>query len=245
MVRLFLPVPEEVPAQLRVEGARWHYLARVLRVAKGDVLEVFDGRGRAFEAHIAAASEDHAQLALGSPRAAPPRRPLVLVQGLPKADKLERVLQHGTELGATSFAPVTTARSVVRLSDERAASRLSRWRRIAEEAARQCGRSDIPDVLPVRPLLEAVRALPAGTRILVLDEAARAVTLSQAFTSVRAEGAPVALVVGPEGGLDDEERQALASLGGVPVTLGARVLRTETASLAALALLLHLDGELG
>jgi 16S rRNA (uracil1498-N3)-methyltransferase len=169
---------------------------------------------------------------------------LALVQGLPKGDKLEWVLQKGTELGATLFAPADTARAVVKLDEKRAAERVKRWTKIVEEAARQCGRADVPEVHPPRALLEAVASLPPGTRLLVLDEEERARPLGQAVASLP-EGDPLALVVGPEGGLDRGEVTALAEVGGVPVTLGRRVLRTETAALAALAVLQHLRGELG
>ncbi|MGZ3458849.1 MAG: RsmE family RNA methyltransferase, partial [Archangium sp.] len=175
---------------------------------------------------------------------APASREVHILQGLPKGDKLEWVLQKGTELGATAFHPVAAARSVVKLEPRRAEERTTRWMKIVEEAARQCRRNDVPLVHAPRPLLEAARALAPGTTLLVLDEEESAVPLGEAFRAC-APGAPVALVVGPEGGLAREEVSALRSLGGRPVTLGRRILRTETAALAALAVMAHLDGELG
>ena len=246
MVRLLLPLPASAPREARVEGERFHYLARVLRLSPGDALEVFDGAGRSFAARVESMGENRATLSLGPPveSSLRPRRDITLVQGLPKADKLEWVLQKGTELGAAAFAPVETARSVVKLGAERAGPRQKRWARIVEEAARQCGRSDVPAVHPARPLLEAVRALPHGTRLLVLDEEERQTRLSAAYAALE-EAAPLALLVGPEGGLERGEVEALRALSATPVTLGRRVLRTETASVAALAVLLHLEGELG
>lgn len=241
MIRLLVPIPEPAPEALEVRGERHHYLTRVLRLTAGDGLEVFDGAGRAFTAKVLSVDAEAATLSLGEPVASSTAPRIAIVQGLPKGDKLEWVIQKGTELGAWAFAPATTERAVVKLEEKRARDRQQRWQKIAEEAARQCGRSDVPQVLPVRPLREAVAAFE-GAQVLVLDEEERALRLSEA---VRQDASPRVLVVGPEGGLSRGEVQALKALGAVPVTLGARVLRTETASLAALAVLAHLAGELG
>ncbi len=244
MVRLFVPVPETPPTEVVLTGDRRHYLLHVLRLAEGASLEVFDGTGRAFEARVVRVDAQEVHLSLGPPRSAPPRRAVSVLQGLPKGDKLEWVLQKGTELGAAAFYPVATARSVVKLEPRRAEERTARWNKIVEEAARQCRRNDVPRVHAPQPLLEAARALSPGTTLLVLDEEETAVPLGEAFRAC-APGAPVALVVGPEGGLAREEVAALTTLGARGVSLGARILRTETAALAALAVMAHLDGELG
>jgi len=240
--RLLVPDAAHAAAPLRVAGEAFHHL-RVLRVAKGDSLEVFDGKGRAWAAEVLSVEEDAAVLRLGLERTAPRGRPVSLVQALPKADKLELVLQKGTELGVHAFFPSVSERSVVRLEGKSAEARQLRWQRIAEEAARQCGRAEVPTVHAVRGLLEAVRSLPASTRLLVLDEEETQVRLAQAAFVDRS--APLALVVGPEGGLARTEVEALRELGGVSISLGPLVLRTETAALAALAVLRHLDGLLG
>ena len=244
MVRLFAPLPEPAPAEVELTGERRHYLLHVLRLEEGDALEVFDGKGRAFEARVAHVTPDVVRLTLGTARVAPPRREVSILQGLPKGDKLELVLQKGTELGATAFHPVATARSVVKLEPKRAEERTSRWTKIVEEAARQCRRNDVPRVATPAPLVDAARSLPAGTVLLVLDEEESAVPLGEAFRAAGA-GTAVALVIGPEGGLAREEVDVLKALGARPVTLGKRILRTETAALAALAVMMHLDGELG
>lgn len=246
MVRLLLPLPEPPPPTARVEGPRLHYLVNVLRLREGDALEVFDGRGGAYPAQVSTLRDEAAELSLGPRRAAPPRRPIAVVQGLPKGEKLELIIQKGTELGASAFAPAFTRRAVVKLDDRRAAAKTRRWRTIAEGAARQCGRSDVPLVHAPRALPDAVEAASEGggpARVLVLDEEERATLLREAHAG--SGEAPLVLVVGPEGGLDREEVQALTRRGAIPVTLGALVLRTETAALAALAVLRHLDGDLG
>jgi 16S rRNA (uracil1498-N3)-methyltransferase len=242
MKRLLVPGAGEGHA--RVTGPRAHYLRHVLRVVPGEALEVFDGSGTSFEARVETSDEAGVTLVLGAASRTPALRVVTVLQGLPKGDKLELVLQKGTELGASAFVPVACERSVVKLEGKEEAKQ-GRWQRIVEEAARQCGRADVPTVARAVGLLEGVRGLAAGTQVLVLDESERVVPLSAAFSAVRDGRTPVALVVGPEGGLARAEVEALVALGAVPVTLGRRVLRTETAALAALVVLRHLDGELG
>lgn len=240
--RLLLPHAGEATGPVLVQGDAFHHL-RVLRLGPGDPLEVFDGKGRAWEAEVLEVSRDSATVRLGPLRKASTGRHVSLLQALPKADKLELVLQKGTELGAHAFYPALSERSLVRLSKAAAETRRARWQRIADEAARQCGRADTPAVHALQGLLHAARALPPSTRVLILDEEERTLGLAKA-ASVDV-GAPLALVVGPEGGLARPEVEALRALGGVSVSLGPLVLRTETAALAALAVLRHLEGLLG
>lgn len=242
MIRLLLEVPAPAPDTLTVRGERLHYLAHVLRLREGAALEVFDGRGARFAATVVSLGEDAATLSLSAPQPGVFGSALTLLQGLPKADKLEWIIQKGTELGVSRFMPVATARAVVKLDAERGAHKRERWQKIADEAARQCGRSDTAAVEAPQPLLQAAAALPEGTQLLILDEEERTLRLSAA---VRRDPGPVALVIGPEGGLSREEVAALQGRGGIPVTLGPRVLRTETAGIAAASVLLHLHGELG
>ncbi len=240
MIRLLVPGASE--GEVTVSGPRLHYLLHVLRVRSGDLLEVFDGEGLAFDAKVVSLGELGGVLQLSAAREAPRPRSITIVQGLPKAEKLELVLQKGTELGASAFAPAGCSRSVVKLEGKEDA-KLARWQRIVEEAARQCGRATVPHVFPPRPLLAAVSALPGDPALLVLDEEERALPLSTAVASLGAR--PLALIIGPEGGLTREEVAALQAKGAIAITLGRLVLRTETAALAALAVLRHLDGELG
>lgn len=238
MKRVF--VPGAAQGALELTGPAFHHLAVVLRVKEGDAIEVFDGHGQAFDAKVATVKEGALTLQLGPARAMPEPRRVIIVQGLPKADKLELVLQKGTELGASAFLPAAARRSIVKLEGKEE-KKLERWRRIVEEAARQCGRSDVPEVLPPRSL-DAL-SLP-DTAVLVLDEAEKALPLSRALETLAADQ-PIALVIGPEGGLDRAEVAALVARGAQAVTLGKNVLRTETAALAALAVIRHLEGLLG
>ncbi len=241
-IRLLLPGAQGGTA--RIEGEKFHYLVRVLRLAAGDSLRVFDGAGLDFPARVEALSETDAVLSLGAAEAAPAGRPVWLLQGLPKADKLEWVVQKGTELGATDFVPLSLERCVVKLDEARGGKKVQRWQTIADEAARQCGRADVPTVHAPRTLAAGLSGLPEGAALLVLDEEARSPSLAEALRALP-EGKPVALLVGPEGGLARAEVEAARSAGGVPVTVGRRILRTETAALVALAAVQFVDGALG
>jgi 16S rRNA (uracil1498-N3)-methyltransferase len=238
MKRLLVPTATSGP--LTVTGPRVHHLAVVLRVQADDRLEIFDGRGTSFEAVVTKVASDSVSLELGPARHTEPPRRITIVQGLPKGDKLELVLQKGTELGASAFLPAAAKRSVVKLN-EGVARKVERWSRIVEEAARQSGRSDVPEVLTPVPLSDV--EVPGAT-VLVLDEEERERTLSMAVNAIPLTQ-PVALVIGPEGGLDRVELEALVNRGALTVTLGGLVLRTETAALAALSIVRHLDGLLG
>lgn len=230
--------PRAASGRHQVSGDRFHHLVRVLRVGVGERLEVFDGQGLAFPAQVVEVAEQSLTVELEAPRKAAAERAVWVVQAMPKADKLELVLQKATELGATGVCLAWSERCVVKPS-ERLESKTARWGKILEEAARQCGRADVPTLRGPRPLSEAV---PDGALALVLDEEERALPLSAA---VAGHDGPLALVVGPEGGLSREEVAQLTARGARAVTLGARVLRTETAALAALAVVRHLDGSLG
>jgi 16S rRNA (uracil1498-N3)-methyltransferase len=241
MKRLLAPSVKTGP--WRLTGPGFHHLIRVLRAMPGETIELFNGAGHAFTATVHSVADSWADLEVGDARPQPLPRPLHVIQGLPKADKLELVLQKGTELGVTAFWPAATQRAVVKLQPPFNV-KLQRWQRIVDEAARQCGRSDVPQVHAPCALTEALQALPQGSKPLILDEAERSRTLAQAFAMVPPD-AGVAVVVGPEGGLTRQEVEACCAAGAVAVTLGSSVLRTETAALAAATVLRHLDGWLG
>jgi 16S rRNA (uracil1498-N3)-methyltransferase len=169
--------------------------------------------------------------------------PTYLAQALAKGERMDLVVQKSTELGARAVAPFTCERSVVRLEPSRAAQRVERWRRIAAAAAAQCGRSDLPAIWPISSLEQVLeRASQDGMRALMLWEQERATRLSEAVSE---QPGPLMLVVGPEGGFSEEEVARARALGARTVSLGRRVLRTETAALAALAVVQFLRGDLG
>jgi 16S rRNA (uracil1498-N3)-methyltransferase len=234
MHRLFIPLTEALPDTLQVEGDGFHHLARVLRVSVGDEVELFDGRRGALRAQVVKVEAGSLTLRLGPLVRHPPSRDVTLLQGLPKGEKWEWVLQKGTELGASAFVPVTAERSLMQLTPERSRARVERWRKVVEEAARQCGRADVPHLPGPLALPQALRELAPGTRLLVLDEQEVNAGFRPLLEALSPE-APLALAVGPEGGWSRKEVALMRQAGGQPVRFGERILRTETAALAALA----------
>jgi 16S rRNA (uracil1498-N3)-methyltransferase len=240
MHRLYLP-PEQLASSPRVQltADQSRHLLTVLRLQPGAELEVFDGRGRRFRAVLAASG-----LEIGAPLPAVARRlDVVLAQALAKGEKMDLVIQKATELGAARIVPLASERSVVRLDAQRGLSRAARWRRIAEEAARQCGRADVPAIDEARGwdgVFALLREDPER-RGLLLDPGQRELRLGDA-----ARGVPrLLLAVGPEGGFSPGESAGAVEAGLLAVALGPLVLRSETAGLAALAIALHVNGELG
>ncbi|MBX7117174.1 MAG: 16S rRNA (uracil(1498)-N(3))-methyltransferase, partial [Myxococcaceae bacterium] len=234
---------DAAPGERVLQGPGFHHLARVLRAREGDALEVFDGQGRTFSARLVRLEIDRAHLELDAAVASPRRRAITLVQAFPKADRLEWVLQKGTELGATGFWPVQAERCVVKWKED-GGKKVQRWQRIVEEAARQCERADVPQVFSPAEAQAAARTLQQTHRLVLLDEEERERTLSAAVAAESTQQ-PLALLIGPEGGWARHEADSFKAMGAVPVTLGRQVLRTETAPLAALVVIRHFDGELG
>ena len=247
MHRLFVP-PEQLQAagRIRLTPEQARHLGTVLRLKPGEEIEVFDGKGARYRAWLEDAPElDAAVLRLAEPLPEGPLRAVdvTLVQALAKGEKMEFVIQNATELGAARIVPLSSERAVVRLDAERGGARAARWRKVAEEAARQCGRSDLPRIdEPVgwEAVLAILRDKP-GRRGLLLDPEERTLRLGSAARGARR----VLLAVGPEGGFSAEERARAQSGGMIAVGLGPLVLRTETAGLAALSVVLHVHGELG
>jgi 16S rRNA (uracil1498-N3)-methyltransferase len=237
--RVHLP-PERIgAARAELTDEARHYLRDVLRLAPGDAVELFDGRGAAWEAVI---EPGFGALAIGArrePLAVGPE--LSLLFALSKGEKGELVVQKATELGVARLCPWAAERSVLKLDEEKGRERAERWRRIAEEAARQCGRADVPQVAAPVGLAAALAAVPAGHRLVVLHGPGGA-----PLAGLGLEGAPgVALVVGPEGGLTTSELAACEAAGAVRGALGPRTLRAETAAIAGLAVLQAVAGDLG
>jgi 16S rRNA (uracil1498-N3)-methyltransferase len=218
------------------------HLTRVLRLKAGAMLAVFDGAGHEHEATICAAQGDRVEVMVGVTRPAPAPSPLAITlsQGVSRGERMDYAVQKATELGVHRIVPLLCERSVVRLDAEQAVRKLEHWRGVAIAAAEQCGRAELPEILAPRRLAEHLAAARAEMGL-------RLVLAPQAATSLRElrPSAAVEILIGPEGGLADEEI-ALASFAGYAgVRLGPRVLRTETAAAAAIAALQTLHGDLG
>ncbi|HVY05904.1 MAG TPA: 16S rRNA (uracil(1498)-N(3))-methyltransferase [Burkholderiales bacterium] len=220
-------------SELRLSTEAGHHAGRVLRLEAGDAVLLFDGRGGEFEARITRMERGDVWVKTGVHRDVDRESPLdvLLVQGLSGGDRMDFTLQKAVELGVGAIQPVATERSVVKLKDERAQRRAEHWRNLVVAACEQCGRNRVPEVLPLRDFREwiADNAPEANCRLLLSPEAA------DALSSLSRPAGKVALLAGPEGGLTPAEAQIAVSRGFRPVRLGPRVLRTETAALAALA----------
>lgn len=237
-----LEVPDGAEVPLSDEAA--HHL-RVLRVDAGEAVVLFDGEGFERDAVIHAVSRrELVVVAMGARRegARADSARVTWLQGYPKGDKLDLIVRQATELGVAVIRPVYTARSVPREREDKGSARLVRWARIAEEAARQSGRADVPLVLPPAPLDEALAALgdEPSLRVVAWERSDR----SLLDVAAEAPEGPSIVLAGPEGGLDDDEVARCVRCGFAHATLGPRVLRAETVAPALLAVLSALRGDL-
>lgn len=228
MARLFVPPERLAGARVVLAGDEHRHLIKVLRLAVGDEVVLFDGRGAEVLARLVAVDARSAELTLGERRSvAVGAAEITLLQGVPRGERMDLIVQKTTELGVGHIVPVLAARCVALP----ASSRARRWATIAQEAARQSGRADVPTVAEPQALAAALAAVAAGVR-LVLHERTRGRSLRSALPATGA----VALLVGPEGGFTDDEIALAEGHGFVAVGLGPRILRAETAALVAVAL---------
>jgi 16S rRNA (uracil1498-N3)-methyltransferase len=230
------PVPDLSAGERRLEGAVARYLGQVLRLRAGDSFVAFDpATGREASAVTVWVNHDGVTVRFGPLRegATRARYPLIWVQGLAKGHKCDEIVRDATELGATRIIVVATARSVVRLDTMRTSERQARWGRIAQEAARQCGRSDPPTVETPRAWGEALARVPQdATRICLWEQASD--PLAPGLLDGLTRGTALAFACGPEGGLQVDEAEQARADGWLLVSLGPLTLRTETVAAAVL-----------
>jgi 16S rRNA (uracil1498-N3)-methyltransferase len=228
-------VPRLEAGRLEIAGEGFHYLVHVLRARRGDAVVLFDGAGREADATVEAVSAGALVLAVGPSRAAAGAAvAITLLLGILKGEKMDLVVQKATELGAARVVPLATARAVVRLQGSRGDARRVRWERIAREAARQARRADVPEIAPPAALADALAASPATALRLLFHEGDDAGPLRPALEPPAPS--TVAVAIGPEGGFAPDEVALARDAGFQVVGLGKRVLRAETAAIAALAI---------
>ncbi len=256
LTRVFVPPPLASGATIELPGGTGQHLVRVLRLKPGDALRAFDGTGGEYDAQIDTVQRSKVSVRIGEHHAVERESPLdiTLLQGIARGEKMDLILQKATELGVTRIVPVTSQRSNVRLTGETAAQKREHWQGVVASACGQCGRNRLPQVVQPTGLAEAVQYASHGLKlVLVPDEdardpgAARRGTDAGADLGVRLDAAlsPVTLLVGPEGGFDPAELRVANLAGFAPCSLGPRILRTETAALAAIAALQFAAGSLG
>lgn len=239
--RIFCPGPLSEGIETALPPAGAYHVARVLRMREGAPLVVFDGSSGEYRAEITRVDGDAVMVKVAERTPGTAESPLriTLVQGISRGERMDWALQKATELGVHAIAPVLTARSVVRLDEKQAAKKQEHWRGIVIGACEQSGRTRIPSVaapITLRAYLTGVKK--EGLR-LVLSPSAPGSLAGLASLPTKVE-----LLIGPEGGLDDDELTAARNAGFTPVRLGPRVLRTETAAVVALSVLQGLWGDL-
>jgi 16S rRNA (uracil1498-N3)-methyltransferase len=230
-------------ARVAVGGTAGRHLRRVLRLAPGDAVTLFNGDGADYPSRIVSLAHDAIEVQIEGVAPAAPESPLALrlIQGIARADRMDFVVQKAVELGVTGIQPVATARSVVRLVADAGVRKRAHWHGIAIAACEQCGRARTPFVA-VPMTLAAWLAHPAiaGARRLLLAAGA-----SEPLAAAARGAREIELLVGPEGGLEEAEREAAERKGYLACRLGPRILRSETAAVAAIAVLQSVAGDLG
>lgn len=244
MRRLFVPFPLREPT-VHLTGQFAYRLLRVLRMQVGDAVILFDPTGSEWHATIVATEHEAVALRLDEPVSADREHPVALwlFQGIAKGEKMDFIVQKATELGVAFIVPMLTRRTVVRLDADRATAKQARWQRIAQAAAEQCGGTKVPKVSPPLPFRQSVTEAAKTDAFLLFYEAAEE-PLAKALETLRPlppseRVSSVALMVGPEGGFDPDEVSLAQRHGAHIVSLGKRILRTETASIIAVALVLY------
>lgn len=233
-------------ANIVIDGRLYHHLCHVLRVRVGDHLTLSDGYDQMVQGVIAAIEKKTLRVAVRErmPLITEPPLRVNLLQALPKGDKMDQIIARCTELGVYAFYPVVTDRCTVRLHEDRLANKVARWQKIADAAAEQSGRGRCPVVHTPSTLSAAIVALPADTKLLFFYENAREESLKSVLLSTK-EALSYTLIVGPEGGFSDDEKAYLQQAAGNCISLGPRILRTETAGAATLTALMYERGDWG
>ncbi|MEO8316214.1 MAG: 16S rRNA (uracil(1498)-N(3))-methyltransferase, partial [Pseudomonadota bacterium] len=234
-------------AALQLPPDQAQHLVRVLRLQAGAAIRLFNGQGGEFDASIGSIARNAVTVQIGAHHSIDRESPLqvTLLQGIARGEKMDLILQKATELGVTAVVPVTTLRSTVRLDAETTARKHAHWQGVLAGACEQSGRNTIPSLGSAIALESAVAGNSSQLK-LVLEpgDASSLKTLLSAAFHARMQNPTICILVGPEGGLDEREIQTAKLAGFQSCQLGPRVLRTETAALAALAALQSLAGDL-
>lgn len=240
----FLPGKIDLGVPVTLEGENAHHARNVLRLRPGDRITLADSTGQGYMAAVVAVEKGRVVVSLKTPLASPePRLQISLYQGWPKGDKMDFIIEKNTELGVAQIGVLVTERSIPRPDQGVIGRRQDRWQQKALAAARQSRRHLIPPVNGPLDLAAALAAIKPGTLLLVPWEQEHACNLRTVLeTSAVKQG--VAVLIGPEGGLSPAEINLISAHGGIPVTLGPRILRTETAGLVCIAAIMYAMGEM-
>ncbi|MFT9487050.1 MAG: 16S rRNA (uracil(1498)-N(3))-methyltransferase [Tepidibacillus sp.] len=242
MQRYFVPKEQFNEDRVTILGDDAHHLIKVLRSEPGDQIICSNGEGLDVLAEITSieAKQVDCRILSKLEGTREPKVEIILAQGLPKADKMDLIIQKGTEIGVKSFIPFTSERTIVQLNDKKEKKRLERWEKIAKEAAEQAQRSVIPNILPVHSWKELLQIIKNEWSLIAFEQESTK-TLYQVLSN-NLEVKRVLLIIGPEGGFSNQEVIEAENQGSISISLGNRILRTETAGLVGVAnILYHLE----
>ena len=241
-------VPQLYNEEMYIEGVDARHISKVLRMQPGAQLQIVSDDGVSAMAEITAIASERVSVRCLEKLAEShePRVRLVLAQGLAKGEKMDFIIQKAVEMGAYSVIPVAMEHSVVRLDGAKAAKKVERWQKIAESAAKQSKRDIIPQVQPVQSMAEMLANCDCTTKIIAYECEDR-LSLKAALKAAEAAGGikELLLIIGPEGGISEGELELARQAGAVPVSLGRRILRAETAGLVAISAIFYETGDLG
>lgn len=238
----FFVTPEQVNGNdIVIQGSDVNHMKNVLRMKIGEQLEINDGNNKKYLGHIASIDENEIQVRIEEVLDGDTELPskIYLFQGLPKADKMELIVQKAVELGVTEVIPVVTKRTIVKLDDKKRDKKVERWNGIAASAAKQSARGIMPTVSQVMTYKEALRYAGEMDVALIPYELAEGMDATRAIIQGILPGQSIAVFIGPEGGFEREEIEGAMEAGVTPITLGKRILRTETAGLTTLSILMY------
>ena len=241
MQRFFVTPDQVGEDKIRIQGSDVNHMKNVLRMRPGEEVMVSDGNNRQYRCRVEDYPEGEAVLAIleaGLVDTELPSR-IYLFQGLPKQEKMELIVQKAVELGVCQVIPVQTRRCVVKLDAKKAAKKVQRWQQIAESAAKQAGRGYIPAVSEVMTFQEALAFSEALDIRLIPYELADGMDGTRKILDGIRPGQSVGIFIGPESGFEKEEVGRAVEAGAMPITLGKRILRTETAGIAVLSILMY------
>lgn len=239
-LRFFVPAESLQNNQVIITGGPYHHLRKVLRIKPGAIILLLDGLGQCCQVQLEQLQSEQATTrVIRRWQETDTTLPITLMQALPKGDKFDSVLQKGTELGVSCFQPIETEHTILNLSTSRLSKREQRWQRIVSEAARQSRRAFLPEVEPLQKLQPALDASSSDLKLVLWE--AGSVALADILPKEPPTG--VRLLIGPEGGFSATEITNITAAGFQAVHLGPRILRSETAGLAATPILQYLYGD--
>jgi 16S rRNA (uracil1498-N3)-methyltransferase len=250
--RYFIAPEQFQETTVEISGDDAHHIIRVMRAQPGDPFICSNGVNREALVKIVRLDKNvvEAEVVEELPMLSEAAVQVWIAQSLPKGDKLETVIQKCTELGAVKFIPFISARTVVQYDEKKEVKRLDRWQKIAKEAAEQAHRNRVPEVAAPIPWKQLLKLIPEMDQVFLCYEKEN----NQQFRSLLRESFPtlpsgnsrqIMVIIGPEGGISEKEAMEVEAAGGRSISLGARILRTETAAMVALTCILYESGEMG